>query len=600
MSLFRGVPLLKSLSSVNMESNQKTTASQSRIRELVSIACLLFLYLAGIAIANPFGNFPINDDWIYGSAVSTFAKTGQMHLLGTNAFDFIPLYLAGFLSKLAGFSFDLLRFTSIAFHLFGTVGAYLAFRELSLAKWQATLFASVFALNPFMVSLSLTFMTDVPALALTNWMFYFAIRAFQKKSLAAFVGSVIFLIAAMSVRQTALAFFPCIFFSGFIGFKTLKQRLILALSMLSVLLSYLGLHHWVQAIITVHETESSNFTLVLRNSIVALLSPLKLIEIQAKSLCYLGLFVFPITIPLFALAWQSPKSLKKTAIASTVVALMLTLVPALYLVSTAVERAMPYYHNLFSPPYVGSYGLIGAEIIWPAKDLAKLDIFCAVVATLCSFCIVQGILQTYRSIATRSEQALTDLFLLTSLAVSILAVFAQILANGIDRYFLMVLAPVLLFFARIWVRVGASCASDMGSGFLSLCLFIFGTVAACDHMNFERTKWQAIRQVEKMGVDASCIDGGPEYNLITGGLKHSASYVHTNAQHGWSIENRGGPVRSRLRWWPVDREDYVVSCYFLDDFHVIGKLEYWSPFRWKNCPIYILEADALVGKPHHS
>ena len=123
---------------------------------------ITLLWCLAAALANPFGEFPINDDWSWTIAVKRLLVEGEFHPLSWTAMTLLTHVLWGALfCKVFGFSFTTLRFCNLFTSLIGTVGVYLAVRQVTRGRWPAMVMALCLAFNPIYFALSLTFMTDV-------------------------------------------------------------------------------------------------------------------------------------------------------------------------------------------------------------------------------------------------------------------------------------------------------------------------------------------------------------------------------------------------------------------------------------------------------
>lgn len=567
---------------------------------------VLAIYFIAIAIAGPQGNFPINDDMLYGTGVRSIVETGRFHVLGSNAFDFIPIQLGSLICSITGFSYDALRATTVGFHLFGLLGLFLSLKEIGLKRWDNAIFTGLYALNPFVLYLSCTFMTDIPALAFTNWVFYFVLRGLKSRSLLQWGSAMLCLTAAMAVRQSALSFLPTLMLSGLLSLQGLRNRLIYASSVALPLLSYFALQEWLKSAIDFVDCYD-HFSNSVFEKIIALLNPATLCIATAKVFCLLGMVALPLTIPVAAKILAKSKDNRAKVVSALVLALAFTAAPLFYVLVTVHKEFMPFYQNLWSPPYIGTYQVIDAELIWPKKHLLTLGLYASIAATLSTFCIfyasikdltVAGLASVKKGIPAilrtlSSPTAELQFYLVSTFAVALMAVVVQLLTNGLDRYLCALLAPVLLLFAKFWndYACGKFSRILMGVGILGLC--VYGTLTLSDSMNFNRAQWQAIRTLEAKGIDPLSIDAGPEYNYEHGGLKCIAGFDQVTKS--WPENRRGGPVRSKLRWWAINGEDYIVSCKPIDNYTIVGQIPYWNTIRWRSRPVYMLKANRLVS-----
>lgn len=565
---------------------------------------VLAIYFVAVFIAGPSGNFPINDDMIYAYGVKAIVETGSFHVLGGNAFDFIPIQIGALLCSFTGFSYDSLRAVTIAFHVFGAVGLFLSFKELGLKRSDNALFTAIYALNPFMLYLSCTFMTDIPALAFTNWLLYFSICGVKSKSLRHWLLAMVFLTASMAVRQSALSFLPSLLVSALISLSTVRRRCIFASSLLMPVASFFLLQHWFRsgAILT---SGYDNFSGNVMEKLIAILSPSTMLISTAKLFCMLGLVALPVVIPICAMALSRVREKTTNFITSLCLSLACVTVPLIYVLVIVHKEFMPFYQNLFSPPYIGTYQFIDAELIWPKKHLLSMGLYASIAATTCAFSVCfssfseltkEGLASLNKGVPAilnkiKSADAEMQFYLVTTFFLALGAVLVQLLANGLDRYMCALLAPLLLLFARLWKDLPAGLFSRIFIGIGGLALAVYGTFTLSDSMNCNRAQWQAVGKLEALGINPLRIDAGPMYNYEHGGVTLLKKIEKKSRK--WSMELRGGPVRSKLRWWAINNEDYIVSCKPLDEYHVIDQITYWNTIRWRKRPVYLLEADSV-------
>ncbi|MBX9685607.1 MAG: glycosyltransferase family 39 protein [Candidatus Obscuribacterales bacterium] len=573
---------------------QENFENESRIsrsifkNDAAALILLLLLTAAALLIANPSGNFPINDDRFYANAVRSIVETGVLTIEPSNAFDFIPIQLGAMVCKLFGFSYETLRFTTIAFHLFGISGLYFALKEFKLADFDAALLSSIYAFNPLLLNLSLTFMTDVPALALTNWSFFALIAGIKRQKSKFVIFSVIILSAAMSVRQTALFFLPAVIISGFLNSKNIKDRVLLLISVLIPLLAYFDLHQWfLQA--QENSASYSNYSRLLFGALSIFTKPAVILTMTAKASAYFGLALAPATLLLFTKAWR--KEFLKAAIISLLLSTFMVFLPLLFL--HAGGSFMPYSLNLFMPPVVGSYCLIGGVPTWSAEHLKNFTYVTDFLALSFAFCIFFSIFNKGNPESSNLKEEVEELvFISSTLICAGAALVLQLSVSNFDRYYLLALSAFILCLAPAWKRLATGRIKIL-SLLLAIVMAAYATIAAADAMEFLRAQWQAIHRLEQSGIAAARIDGGPSHIQS---LKIALFRITFRQGIGWPKRLRGGEERSDMRWWPVLSEDYIVATCDLNGYHRIAEIPYWSPLRLQSRKIFMLEANRLSSK----
>jgi hypothetical protein len=564
---------------------QNGTAAQGLERK--SIFGLLILLVATLLvclIASPAGNFPVNDDRIYAECVKDLAEKGIFSIEVSNSFDFIPIVSAALAAKVFGFSYELLRFVTIAFHLLGIGGLYLALRQMKLKDMDSAILSSVYALNPFMINLSLSFMSDVPALAFQNWCLYAIISAYSKEKLRYFVAAIIFLSAAAATRQTCLVLLPVIIILAWQTLRKTSDKVLIISSVLIPFLTWLSLHSFMMEVQRSIASYSDYSNLML-NSVGVFSSLATSLEFIAKGACYFGLFFFPISLVLFPLAL-----LKKTQarIGALIAALVLSAIPLAYM---QIKGAfMPYSLNLFIPPILGSYTLIGGTPIWSYEHLKQFTYFCDFAAIAWIFVMSFGFLYKHSSSSVEDNAIYSRerTFMICIVLFLTAALIVQLKTSNFDRYYLLGLAPFLLCLVPSW-RILNPKKLRLAALLLSCLAGAYALLAASDVMNFGRAQWQAIQTLERSGVPSDRIDGGAMHSIHR--IKHPIFASTFRQAIGWPERVRGSKELCNYRWWPVIGEDYVIASCKLPKYKEIAAVKYWSSLAFKTRKILILKKD---------
>jgi hypothetical protein len=138
-----------------------------RSSDLAPLALLTLWWLLTCVLVGPLGNFPLNDDWSYGTTVRRLVEDGRLQFGAWQSMPMLTHALWGFVfAKLLGFSWVTLRLSSMAAAWLALASFYFLLRGLRWRRWGAFLAAAVLLVNPVFVALSQTFMTDVTFLAM--------------------------------------------------------------------------------------------------------------------------------------------------------------------------------------------------------------------------------------------------------------------------------------------------------------------------------------------------------------------------------------------------------------------------------------------------
>lgn len=166
---------------------------------IVSIWCII------IVLINPIGDFPLNDDWAYGIIVKRMIEDGTLKLINWGEMTLVTHLFYGYtFTSILGFSFTVLRCSSLLLSLACLLGVYQTGLLMKLDKTTALIATIVVMANPVFMALSFSYMTDVPFMTFVTWSTYFFIKAYNtadKKLL--FIG-VFLCVWAVLIRQLAL------------------------------------------------------------------------------------------------------------------------------------------------------------------------------------------------------------------------------------------------------------------------------------------------------------------------------------------------------------------------------------------------------------
>ncbi len=138
-------------------------------RERGPLLAILATWGLAIALVGLGPNVPLQDDWTYAWSVEHLLKTGRFDVLQWSLhFPVFQTFWAAGFALIFGFSFTVLRASTLVLAVVATSLLYLTLRELEVNRRASLVAALTFALNPIVFFLSFTFMTDVPLYCLTT------------------------------------------------------------------------------------------------------------------------------------------------------------------------------------------------------------------------------------------------------------------------------------------------------------------------------------------------------------------------------------------------------------------------------------------------
>jgi hypothetical protein len=162
--------IVSPMSHVSLESAAPVSdVLQPSIRTEWRAVLILALWFVAVAMAvGVYRDVPVIDDWTYAWSVERLLDDGRIEVLDWSAVYPLGHSLWGAAwSLVLGFSFPTLRLSTLALSLLATCALYLILRELEARPRVALLGALTVAVNPVVLLLSSSFMTDVPFVAST-------------------------------------------------------------------------------------------------------------------------------------------------------------------------------------------------------------------------------------------------------------------------------------------------------------------------------------------------------------------------------------------------------------------------------------------------
>lgn len=218
---------------------------------------LSLIWAACILLVNPIGDFPLNDDWAYAYSVQSLVNHNELFFHEWGAMTLLVHSLWGALfCKVFGFSFTVLRFSTLVLAWLGTLWSYQLFREVNFSRQIAFGASLVILFNPFYFLHSFSYMTDVPFYFWVIGLSYFIIKSLKENHNKYLIPIIVFSILAVLVRQIGLLF-PL----GYLLVIWLKDRMQTRQSLLGTLpflFSFLS-YYLLSAFRVMHWGQSPNY-----------------------------------------------------------------------------------------------------------------------------------------------------------------------------------------------------------------------------------------------------------------------------------------------------------------------------------------------------
>src|SRR5574341_303578 len=185
------------------------TLSHARLQPHWPLLMVIALFVLTVLFVNPLRETAIGDDWAYALTVRHLVETGEYRPHEALAANFLfQAYWGALFARVFGFSYTVLRVSTLVLLFAGTVAFYLLAGEHGLSRTEAGVLTLALISSPLVLRLSFTFMTDAPFMAAVIIALWLDTRAIRLKSLPLmFLGSMA-ASAAILTRQFGAAFVP--------------------------------------------------------------------------------------------------------------------------------------------------------------------------------------------------------------------------------------------------------------------------------------------------------------------------------------------------------------------------------------------------------
>ena len=510
------------------ETGGKAVTRQDLLRALL----LVLLWACLVALADPRGDFPLNDDWTYSRAVRTLLTEGDYRPLPWGSSTLVVQVLWGALFCLPfGFSFMALRLSTLVLGALCVGVVYLICRRLGHAPGLAAAAALVLGCNPLFFALAGTFMTDVPflALAATSASLFAAVLAPGSDPRARgrlLLAATLVACAATLVRQLGL-YIPLGYAAAVLWRDGLRPRALLravwpAMLTAGVLAVFLV---WLRSTASGSMVEAQAAG-ALQSATSGLVSSLFLFAKRLfVTISYVGLCLAPLLLLVGPRWWAGLAAVeRRVALASAAL-----FAPAATALCVVWKKLMPMTVNVVEATGIGPVLLrdvyhLQLTRLPSAPTWLLVAITAVSVAGATAFVAMLGAwtVRLWRALRERRRAPhARELFW-----VAAMAAYVPPLAFSwfFDRYMLPLVLMGIPFVLDLTpraapVRVTGGVARGVApalrwAGAALLALSTLGSVAMVhDYLSWNRARWAVIGRLEReFGAGAETLDGGYEYN----------------------------------------------------------------------------------------
>ncbi|HAH31769.1 MAG TPA: hypothetical protein DCL44_05595 [Elusimicrobia bacterium] len=467
----------------------------------------IFLYLLAILALRPWQfNFPLNDDWAYAIPVNNLLNEGKLILSSAASATQITHILWGALwSKIFGFSFIVLRFSTLALASGALVIFYRILAECGVAPLYAMLGVLCLAFNPLFFLLGNSFMSDVPYFFWMLLSVYFYLRHIRTPAKSWFWFASVTVSVAYLLRQIGifipLAYSFLLFSQRRLNIKEFLKIWILPALAISAHLIWFNYFHgptWASAnyVVTGTLRHLSNPLVLFSDTINRLMA----------SSFETGFFLLPLTIGCIFHMRQFFKK-KSPAKLGAGADLALVLFAGSALVYVLVEGRMPHLENNIMTTGIGVLTVAGAQAkpsgIFAEKWFWHIVTFASVVSTFI-FIAAAGSLRKLAQYAEHKKEIFFVFYVC-------MAQFAFSLAGGkfFDRYLIVLLPWMILTMTFALSRIQSSHRVCLAGLTLMAALSFAGVK---DYLAWNNAKWKAGFMAAETKIPSREIANGWDWN----------------------------------------------------------------------------------------
>lgn len=558
----------------------------------MAVTLLILLFLAAEIIINPIGEFPLNDDWSYTRSLKFLFTTHHLHLAGFTSMPLIGQLAWGLLfCKIFGFSFTVLRLSTLVLGLAGVLTSYFLIRELSDSRELSFIGALIVLFNPVYLNLSNTFMTDVPFTSILVLSMYCFVRVLRTPSGVSSSGArtwwlfagILFVTTATLIRQlgllAAFSFACCILFREWQRL-TMRRVMTAALSCIVPLGAYLLYNAWLQANAGVPVMYHEGTRQILFNLLYSDYPKLVFLAKQLLNIfIYCGLFIFPLVFLCI------PRMLGRGGRRLLWYYGVFLLAGVGYFL--VFRRLMPFTGNILNTYGIGIASLRDIMIL-KTDHLDSLPAALWLTVTLVGcigggwilFLLVRYFPSLKRKTFLRSGAAPEAVFLYYFMVMYMLVMVA---GANFDRYFIP-LAPVICALTAYTLKekAGPSTLPVAGRRLALAAIFFYGLFSVTQTSNYfswNRARWEALSYLmTEEHVGPGRIDGGFEFN---------GYYLYDDTMMRLEED------KTKKSWWWVKDDEYLISFGPVDGYTVEREYPYRRLLSAKAGKIFILRRQHL-------
>lgn len=526
----------------------------------IHFALILIAFLLAVIIVNPIGEFCTNDDWSYAKPVYHLLN-GEFSLSNWNAVPLLTQLLWGYVwVKAFGFSFTILRFSTLFLSFIGVLTMNSILTELKVKSTIRNFSLLIFTFNPIYFHLSNSFMTDVPAIVFSLLSFLFLLRYNNLYKTKYLLLGAIFLAMGTLIRQPVILIGLAFTLNYLFNKPTSHNYRKLFCHTIPFLFSFLSLMFY-QWLINLYQIKPDTYNLQF-DQFLNLFNKESLLPHFNFLIYHLyNLFVFTgITLsPIIIILFSKNIPYNKAGFYITLVILLLILFFKLF-----TGRYMPpFTGDVFYSFGFGPFIETGFQTQLHKDQTLSVRLVWFLISSLGIFCFS-------RFIASFKLNDIT----FNNCTLALYTGFHFLLALNYlsDRYYLILMPFSIIAITLFLNNVRNVKTLPIIASFLFIGMTI---ISSRDFMEMKRIRTNALNYLtEDLKILPNKIDGGFEFNAWH--FYSSQEYLNRNK------------TPNKPWWWVIDNE-FIVSKHKKENYSVINEFSF---FKWTSMSkekVYVLQ-----------
>lgn len=522
--------------------------------------CLVLLFILIEFIINPIGNFPLNDDWYYERALNTWNQSGHLLNAQWGYTSMVSHLLFGkWATAIFGYSYTTLRFSTLLWSVCLVLVFYFLFiQELQTKPHQAFILTLLVLFNPISLSLSNSYMTDIPFLSSGLLSVFCYIRYRKTQAVYLLILSALFVTWSIFIRQLGVSFLLGIALSDIVINKKIRKQIVWFFCL--PLLSLFAFEWWLK---NHPEIPSGYAYLFFKNNDWQGSTPASevLINFSKRWIHYFslsGFLLFPLLIPSLFLCVKQGEIFNQKA--------RLIIVMFFWALILWSLRKFPIGNYLYDMG-IGPEMYYDTYILHRNSEHAFSSWLFQIIVVLAATGSLSLLFMVFDFVTDFKKNILNNI-LVSVVSISFLFYYSFLsLSDPIFDRYIMVFSILILFLLHGPLISSFNAFKKTAVVFIFL-LGIFSVATCKDYLENNRTKWLAIEQIKK------------QFRVTDKEI--NAGYEH----EGWLF----GPDPAYFDKWknnPPSR--FVLTCGPLDKYHVVLSFSYQRFIPFKRDTIFVVE-----------